>query len=183
MLNLSSKHVNKNAATAQIVDPIKPVPKAKKAAAEKVKTTEFETINPKSSGSQLAPASQSGYAPDTEVTPAIADSDDDDDDDDEDIPTLSPSAKRFSKLDPKNWDAAFKAISAEPTLLKDEVHDAILMEAFEAAIRGDARYAEQCVHQSLILSYCRKLGKDGVAMFFKRWVTIICSSPRLKLTM
>jgi len=33
---------------------------------------------------------------------------------------------------------------------------------------GNDTYAKQCVHQALLIQYCRQLGKDGVALFFKR---------------
>lgn len=153
---------------------MKPVPKLNKAAATKVTSTEFEVLNPKSSGSQADAAPHSGYAPDSESTagPSTINETtaDDDDDEDEEIPTMSPAAKRFSQLQPGNWEAAFKALSVEPTLLQESVNDAILMEAFEAGIRGDLKYAEACVHQALVLQYCRKLGRDGVTLFFKRSV-------------
>lgn len=157
--SFSPQHVNKNAASAQIVDPPKP-------AATKVskgKTTEIEVLNPKSSGSQAdAVPAKSGYAPDAEQAAGL------DEDEDEEIPTFTPSARRFTQLEIGNWEASFKAISSEPSLLHDDVNDAILMEAFEASMRGDTKYARACVHQSLVLQYCRKLGKDGVSLFFKR---------------
>lgn len=169
----SSGHVNKNAASAQIVDPIKPAPKASgsstsKASAVKGKTTEIELLNPKSSGSQLESVpGRSGYMQDQGAEASIGE-EEDDDGEEEEIPQFSPSAKRFTQLEIGNWDASFKAISSEPGLLKDDINDAILLEAFEAAIRGDKKYAKACVHQSLVLQYCRKLGRDGVALFFKR---------------
>lgn len=166
----SSGHVNKNAASAQIVDPVRPTSKAStsKAAVTKGKTTEIEVLNPESSGSQLESVpGRSGYMQDQAGDANIGD-EEDDDGEEEEIPEFSPSAKRFTQLEIGNWDASFKAISSEPALLKDDVNDAILLEAFEAAIRGDKKYAKACVHQSLVLQYCRKLGRDGVALFFKR---------------
>jgi len=32
-------------------------------------------------------------------------------------------------------------------------------------------YARTCVHQSLLIQYCRQLGRDGVGLFFKRITT------------
>ena len=32
-------------------------------------------------------------------------------------------------------------------------------------------HAKQCVHQALLIQYCRQLGKDGVGLFFKRITT------------
>lgn len=51
------------------------------------------------------------------------------------------------------------------------------MAAFTAQSDGKPKYAKQCVHQSLLLQYCDKLGKDGVAVFFKRYVFASSPSP------
>ena len=149
-----------NAATAQIVDPVKPPHKVQPKKL-KEKKTQIETLNPKSSGTQAdAGPSKSGYASDDESAST--------DDDDQNVPTLSPAARKFTKLEIGNWEQAFSALSKEPKLLHEEVDDSIMIEAFEASMRGDKRYAYDCVHQALVLQYCRKLGRDGVALFFKR---------------
>jgi len=49
--------------------------------------------------------------------------------------------------------------------------DALLVSAFRAQKEGKSKYAKQCVHQSLVLQYGEKLGKDGVQLFFKRMAT------------
>ena len=95
-------------------------------------------------------AGRSGYAQDQGPEADIGD-EEDDDGEEEEIPEFSPAARRFTQLEIGNWEASFKAISSEPALLKDDVNDAILLEAFEAAIRGDKKYAKACVHQSLVL--------------------------------
>ncbi|KAK0817925.1 hsp90 co-chaperone Cdc37 [Friedmanniomyces endolithicus] len=50
--------------------------------------------------------------------------------------------------------------------------DGLLAEAFTAQSAAKNKpeeiYARQCVHQALLLQYCRQLGKDGVSVFFKR---------------
>lgn len=46
--------------------------------------------------------------------------------------------------------------------------DALLVAAFTAESNGQFRYAQQCVHQSLLIQYCEKLGGDGVRVFFKK---------------
>lgn len=178
----SAGSVNKNAASAQVVDPVDSSSSSHAAKAKKVKgkAKEIEVLNPKSSGSQadVVPAS-SGYAPDTEgqsapsAAPASAitasdDDEDDEDEDEEDVPTMTESAKRFVQIQPGNWELAYRAISSDPSLLKEEIDDAILVEAFEQAMKGKRKEAMACVHASKILQYCRKLGKDGVALFFKR---------------
>jgi cell division cycle protein 37 len=38
-------------------------------------------------------------------------------------------------------------------------------------MEGHAKAAKQCVHQALLIQYCRQLGKDGVGLFFKRITT------------
>jgi len=48
--------------------------------------------------------------------------------------------------------------------------DALLIAGFRAERGGNNAFAKQCVHQSLILQYCAKLGKDGVQLFFRRMV-------------
>lgn len=168
--------VNKNAASAQVVEPLDSS-HAAKTKKVKGKAKEIEVLNPKSSGSQAdtVPAA-SGYAPDTEgqtapasTTSAVAaPSDDEDEDDDEEVPTLTDSAKRFVQIQPGNWELAYRAISSDPSLLKEEVDDAILVEAFEQAMKGKRKEAMACVHASKMLQYCRKLGRDGVALFFRR---------------
>lgn len=37
--------------------------------------------------------------------------------------------------------------------------------------KGKSKYAKQCVHQALLIQYCRQLGKDGISVFFKRVTT------------
>lgn len=32
--------------------------------------------------------------------------------------------------------------------------------------------AKRCVHQSLLVSYCRQLGRDGVGLFFQKYVPV-----------
>jgi len=48
--------------------------------------------------------------------------------------------------------------------------DALLVAAFTAEGKGKSKYAKQCVHQSLLLQYGEKLGKDGVGIFFKKMI-------------
>ena len=46
----------------------------------------------------------------------------------------------------------------------------LLVEAFKAEGDGETKYAKQCVHQSLLLQYGEKLGRDGVQVFFRKCV-------------
>lgn len=64
-----------------------------------------------------------------------------------------------------------RAISSDPTLLSEEAGDALLVEAFSAAMKGTKEGAERarnCVEKALVGQYCRSLGRDGVALFFQR---------------
>jgi len=36
---------------------------------------------------------------------------------------------------------------------------------------GKPKYARSCVQQSLVIQYCKSLGNDGIALFFKRMIT------------
>jgi cell division cycle protein 37 len=89
-------------------------------------------------------------------------------DSEEEMPTLTPSAKAFSKIPADSWEVSFSAISNNSSLLSEKTVDALLLEAFNAGMRNDLEYLRQCVHQGLLLQYCGKLGPDGVNLFFKR---------------
>ncbi|CAG8495905.1 4139_t:CDS:2 [Ambispora gerdemannii] len=86
-------------------------------------------------------------------------------DDDEEI-IMSDIAKEFSKI--KDYERSYKFISKHPEIVSQEVVDQILAEAFQAQLKGKAKYSKQCVHQAWLLQYCQQLGKDGVTLFFKR---------------
>lgn len=56
-----------------------------------------------------------------------------------------------------------------PEVLAEKETDGLLVEAFNAELDGRPKHARQCVHQGLLLQYCRQLGgRQGVEMFFKR---------------
>ncbi|TKA79742.1 hypothetical protein B0A55_04365 [Friedmanniomyces simplex] len=84
----------------------------------------------------------------------------------------SPLAKRFAKLKPGDYQASLQFISANQEVLAEKETDGLLVEAFTAQSNAknkkEEEYARQCVHQALLLQYCRQLGKDGVGLFFKR---------------
>ncbi|EMC94035.1 hypothetical protein BAUCODRAFT_124769 [Baudoinia panamericana UAMH 10762] len=84
----------------------------------------------------------------------------------------SPLAKRFGKIKFGDYQASMQFISQHPEVLAEKETDGLLVEAFtaqqEATSKKDEDYARQCVHQALLLQYCRQLGKDGVGLFFKR---------------
>lgn len=88
---------------------------------------------------------------------------------DDDSVEASPLAQQFAKIKRGDWSSCFNFISANPSLLAEKETDGLLVEAFNSELEGKPKHAKQCVHQGLLLQYCRQLGgRDGVAMFFKR---------------
>ncbi|TFK27613.1 hypothetical protein FA15DRAFT_666285 [Coprinopsis marcescibilis] len=118
----------------------------------KAQVTEFEVLNTKS-------------------VEAAAASDPEDDDDDSGLPQMTPALVEFSKLALGDYEKSFKFIQDHRDVYVPGASDALLVAAFEAQSEGKSKYAKQCVHQSLLLQYCEKLGKNGVGMFFKKMIT------------
>ncbi|KAI9326708.1 hypothetical protein BDR26DRAFT_940979 [Obelidium mucronatum] len=77
-----------------------------------------------------------------------------------------PKVDTFSKL--TNLEASYKFIQQNSYILAEKYHDQILAEAFNLAMKGEFKRCQECVHQSLLLQYCKLLGKDGVMLFFQR---------------
>ena len=92
-------------------------------------------------------------------------------DNDDDLET-SPLAKQFGAIPYGAYRQSLSFIGAHPTILAEKETDGLLVEAFNAQSNATTKaqedYARQCVHQALLLQYCRQLGKDGVGLFFKR---------------
>ncbi|KAL1954954.1 hypothetical protein VTO42DRAFT_412 [Malbranchea cinnamomea] len=127
---------------------------------KKTTTSSVELLNPGSLAKDDANAVSSGAEADEENEPG----------DDEDIkPT--PLAKEFAKIKIGNYAACMQFISEHPEIVTERKTDELLMEAFDAQLAGKDDYARQCVHQGLLLQYCRSLGRDGVSLFFKRITT------------
>ncbi|KAF2485116.1 hypothetical protein BDY17DRAFT_246883 [Neohortaea acidophila] len=84
----------------------------------------------------------------------------------------SPLAKKFGKIKFGDYRASLDFLGSNPQVLAEKETDGLLVEAFNAQSsaknRKDEEYARQCVHQALLLQYCRQLGRDGVGLFFKR---------------
>ncbi|KAG6030004.1 hypothetical protein E4U41_000219 [Claviceps citrina] len=91
-------------------------------------------------------------------------------DDDGDI-EASPAAKEFAKIPSRDYAASLKFVSQNPQILTEKETDGLLVLAFDAALERNDEHARQCVHQALLLQYCRALGRDGVGLFFKRITT------------
>lgn len=81
---------------------------------------------------------------------------------------MTPVLEEFSRLPLKGYEQSFHFIQAHRDVYVPGATDALLVAAFRAETRGTRTYAKQCVHQSLLLQYCDKLGRDGVRLFFQR---------------
>lgn len=96
---------------------------------------------------------------------------DDEDGDDEENPEVSELGKRFATIKPGDYKTMLQFISEHPEVVAEKETDGLLVEAFNSQLQGKEDYAYQCVHQGLLLQYCRSLGRDGVSLFFKRITT------------
>ncbi|EGY15070.1 Hsp90 co-chaperone Cdc37 [Verticillium dahliae VdLs.17] len=83
----------------------------------------------------------------------------------------SPAAQLFAQIRANDYAASLSFLSKHPEILTERETDGLLVMAFDAALERKDDWSRQCVHQALLLQYCRALGKDGVAMFFKRITT------------
>ncbi|KAF8158074.1 hsp90-like protein [Crassisporium funariophilum] len=119
---------------------------------KKAKVTEIEVLNPAASSSSSAPPPE------------------DDDTDDEGLPEMTPSLEAFSKIPIGAFDKSFEFIQHHRDVYVPGASDSLLVAAFTAQGVGKTKYAKQCVHQSLLLQYCEKLGRDGVGIFFKKMI-------------
>ncbi|KAB5570805.1 Cdc37 N terminal kinase binding-domain-containing protein [Coniochaeta sp. 2T2.1] len=132
---------------------------------EKKKTEAVELLNPGFQASSLSP---SGYEAKDADAAAAAKHDVDLDDGDLDA---SPDARKFAAIKPDSYRESLAFLVDHPQVLTERETDALLVLAFDAALEGKDGWSRQCVHQALLLQYCRALGRDGVAMFFKRITT------------
>ncbi|OLL25418.1 Hsp90 co-chaperone Cdc37 [Neolecta irregularis DAH-3] len=84
----------------------------------------------------------------------------------------SEAAKQFGMLKLGDFAEAKRFLASHPELFEDEVEsDGLLIEAFRAEMKGHCEYARQCVDRAQLLSFCRKLGPDGVNLFFQKITT------------
>lgn len=120
----------------------------------KQKVTEIEVLNP-AGVAKAAPLPAGDPEPELES-------------DDEGLPTMTPSLIEFSKIPLGAYEESFKFIQSHRDVYVPGATDALLVAAFEAEGEGKRKYAKKCVHQSLLLQYCEKLGTNGVGMFFKK---------------
>ncbi|KAM0334329.1 hypothetical protein ACHAQA_001353 [Verticillium albo-atrum] len=114
---------------------------------------EVELLNPNFKGTQAVPsASTESYGEDEEIE-------------------ASPAAQLFAQIRANDYGSSLSFLSKHPEILTERETDELLVMAFDAALERKDDWSRQCVHQALLLQYCRALGKDGVAMFFKRITT------------
>ncbi|KAL8999915.1 MAG: hypothetical protein Q9169_001321 [Polycauliona sp. 2 TL-2023] len=93
-----------------------------------------------------------------------------DEDDDEHIEPME-LGKAFAKIKMGDYRKCLQFISENHAVVAEREMDGLLMQAFNAQMGGKQEFAKQCVHQALLLQYCRSLGRDGVGLFFKRITT------------
>ncbi|KAL3424885.1 hypothetical protein PVAG01_04166 [Phlyctema vagabunda] len=148
-----------------------PEPAPKKTTNKKEKVQAIEVLNPKvlSRDHLTREDSQQSSGADADVDEPLADDEDDDDD-----AEVEPSelGKQFSKIKMGDYRTCLQFISKNPSVLAESETDGLLVLAFNSSIAGKDDFAKQCVHQALLLQYCRALGgNDGVGLFFKRITT------------
>ncbi|KIW78706.1 hypothetical protein Z517_08545 [Fonsecaea pedrosoi CBS 271.37] len=168
-IGFDSSHINKPKPASSSAEK----PKAK----EKPKTERVELLNaPQGLSSQARDTLQSGEG--AVSSGAEADIEDDslldkheDEEEDEASLKLTPEGKQFAKIKLGDYRACLQFISEHPNIVNEKTQDALMIEAFNAQMKGQDTYARTCVHQSLLIQYCRQLGRDGVGLFFKRITT------------
>jgi cell division cycle protein 37 len=139
---------------------------ASKPAQDKGKGKVVEVLNP--NALEKSKASQSGAEADVDE-PTVAPSNADPDSDEEVV--VTELGKKFSKIELGDYRACLNFIMANPAIVAERESDGLLVMAFDAELEGKSDFARLCVHQALLLQYCKTLGKDGVGMFFKRITT------------
>ncbi|KAK4152819.1 Cdc37 N terminal kinase binding-domain-containing protein [Chaetomidium leptoderma] len=88
------------------------------------------------------------------------------------LPRASPAAKTFAQLKTSDYRASHDYLLSHPEILHESEVDGLFHETYSLLLdHGDEARARQCAHQALLLQYCRMLGRDGVALFFKRIAT------------
>ncbi|KZT53950.1 hypothetical protein CALCODRAFT_439378 [Calocera cornea HHB12733] len=148
------------------IAPSAPPPKHKKA--HKTTETTIETLNsPKPVDLPRAPEVKRG-GEETSGYEADEADDDDDEEDGEDLPTLTPDLLQFSRIGVGKYAESYQFLQKNKSVLGPGALDALFMAGYQAQLKKDSKYALACIHQALLLQYCEKLGKDGIALFFQR---------------
>jgi cell division cycle protein 37 len=92
------------------------------------------------------------------------------DDDDAEI-EASADGRKFANIKAAEYRESHAFITSHPNILSEKETDGILVMAFDAQLENKDALARNYIHQALLLQYCRSLGRDGVALFFKRITT------------
>lgn len=90
--------------------------------------------------------------------------------DDADI-EASPNGRKFANIKASEYRESHAFITAHPDILTEKETDGILVMAFDSQLENKDDMTRNYIHQALLLQYCRSLGRDGVALFFKRITT------------
>lgn len=142
----------------------KPDPKPSTTKSEKVQAV--EVLNPHALAGHNSDGGQYSSGADADIDePKLGDSDD------EAEVEASAEGKAFGAIKAGDYRSSLQYISSHPSVLAEKETDGLLVMAFNAAIENKQDLARQCVHQALLLQYCRALGRDGVGLFFKRITT------------
>jgi cell division cycle protein 37 len=143
------------------------VNKSSKSSSSKKKAETVEVLNPAALKRDALSAMDGGVSSGAEAdTEEAADKHSTNDDDDHVEPT--ELGKEFSKIKIGDYRGCLQYISEHPDVVAERETDGLLVDAFNSQLAGKAEHARQCVHQALLLQYCRSLGRDGVGLFFKR---------------
>lgn len=137
----------------------KPKPASKPKRAETV-----EVLNPGALNKNPRPDSAQSSGADADIDEPKPNNDDEEEE------NLQPTelGKLFAKIKIGDYKACLQFISEHHEVVEERETDGLLVEAFNAAMDGKHTYSKQCVHQALLLQYCRSLGRNGVDVFFKR---------------
>jgi cell division cycle protein 37 len=149
--------------TSHVVKEKAPAPEPAKTTKKTEKVQAVEVLNPGALANQNTGGGSSGA--DADVDEPEGDSDDE-----ADVET-SPLARKFGEIKAGDYQSSLRFISQNPSVIAEKETDGLLVLGFNAQMDGKEDFARQCVHQALLLQYCRSLGKDGVGLFFKRITT------------
>jgi cell division cycle protein 37 len=151
------------------------VNKAEKKPATAPSSTSTTTTKPKSEKVQavelLNPGAVKDFGDKGQSSGADADIDEPVGGEDDDDVQPTELGKKFAQIKPGDYRAMLQFISENPTVVAERETDGLLVLAFNSQLEGNGDFARQCVHQALLLQYCRSLGRDGVGLFFKRITT------------
>ncbi|PSN60113.1 hypothetical protein BS50DRAFT_579604 [Corynespora cassiicola Philippines] len=122
-------------------------------------SSSVELLNPSRPEPTRTSTGESGFEADVEDGTAP----------DDDSVEASPLAKKFATIAIGDWYACLEFFNKHPSILSEAEQDGLLVEAFNSELDGKSTHARQCVHQALLIQYCRQLGGlPGVQLFFKR---------------